>query len=73
MVKVFERVDLGVVDFGRYMGYPWSKVPESYLRYLVSPECHTTDERKAKARQELQQRQIAAGQISLFEEAIDEN
>jgi len=65
---VFKRRDLGVIDFGRYQGVPWSRVPSSYLRFLISPDCNTTVERKRLARFELEQRRITDGQMPLFAE-----
>ena len=44
------------IDFGRYQGTPWEQLPESYLLFLASNECHASDEHKRRARVEIFQR-----------------
>ena len=69
--EVEEReVILGNVGFGKFAMSKWRDLPENYLEYLVSDECLTNDENKAKARKELRNRLIQPGQMKLkFEKA----
>ena len=66
-----DKIDNGVIGFGRFKGQKWSDVNRHYLEYLITPECLTREENKIIAKQELSQRDVCEGQ-TIFLDADDE-
>ena len=65
-MKVFEKIDFGIINFGNFKNKKWSEVPKKYIEYLISDECLTSEFNKNIAKQELKQRDVLDGQIEMF-------
>ena len=61
-----ERKDFGFVDWGQYQGKRWSIVPKEYLGLVVSGMIDASPVNRAKARLELEQRELNPEQGRLF-------
>jgi len=65
-MRTFKRTDHGHIDFGRYKGSLWSDILIDYLEYIISDECHTSQENKNIAKLELNNRNNIEGQGLMF-------
>jgi len=65
--EVEQRTEIpGRCGFGQYALSKWTDLPRNYLEYLITDECHTSEENKAKAKIELRNRDLQPGQMKLF-------
>lgn len=62
---VVKKDNFGLISFGQYAGQKWEKLPEKYLQYLMSKDCHTSTSNKDMAYKVLSQRRVADGQLEI--------
>ena len=55
--------DFGIIQFGKHKGSEWIRLPKSYLEYLISEECNTSELNKSKAKKVLKQKDLVKGQL----------
>ncbi len=60
-----------IVDFGKHAGQPWTRVPVSYLRWLVNTPGGSRTNAKAIAAAELKRRGTTLPTIELSGHALD--
>jgi len=60
-----EKLDYGIITFGKYKGTEWIKLRSWYLNYLISDECLTAQANKDKAKMCLNLKKVLKGQLEL--------